>query len=199
MKRSLTLWNGIRENVSFRHTESLFNHCKFCHQPGGWPQQQKKLPNLFSREYQHKRLKDQGVYVHPCRGWPNNILCSLIRSASCNSEECWQRSWWISHLLSIETTGSGQEGVWTRLCWFRFVEWKRHLCMRQVGTERNCSTSQESTHSISAKLLGAINASEPIANVLRGFWLCPACVGMHIVRVAEAPWVSDVIQNRNFF
>ena len=39
------------------------------------------------------------------------------------------------------------------------------VCMRQVGTERNGSTSQVSTHSTtSAKLLGAINTSA-IANV----------------------------------
>jgi hypothetical protein len=27
-----------------------------------------------------------------------------------------------------------------------------------------------------------------------GFWMCPACIGMHIAQVAEASWVSDVIK-----
>jgi hypothetical protein len=30
---------------------------------------------------------------------------------------------------------------------------------------------------------------------MTGFWLCPACIGMHIAQVAEASWLSNVIQN----
>ena len=50
------------------------------------------------------------------------------------------------------------------MLWLQFVEWKQHLCMLQVGTEWNGRTSQVSTHKTSAKLLGAINASEPTEN-----------------------------------
>ena len=27
-----------------------------------------------------------------------------------------------------------------------------------------------------------------------GFWIGPACIGMHIAEIAEASWVSDVIK-----
>ena len=30
---------------------------------------------------------------------------------------------------------------------------------------------------------------------MKGFWLCPACIGMHISQLAETSWVSNVIQN----
>jgi hypothetical protein len=29
---------------------------------------------------------------------------------------------------------------------------------------------------------------------MTGFWMCPACICMHIAQIAEALWVSDVIK-----
>ena len=65
-QRSVTRRNGIRENVSLVSTPKTGK--SVC------------LPSLLP--WWRSRIHD----------WPTNILLSLIRSANCNSEECWQRS-----------------------------------------------------------------------------------------------------------
>ena len=180
-QRSVTCRNRIRENVSFKYTEPFFNHFKFRHQEDDHNSNRHSLISL-----------EESINT---KDWKIRVFTFILAVVEVNSRllayQLFTKSDSLSHLQFRRMLAK-------ELMDFLFVvsnRDKKKRSRRSIDAvapicgvlEWNGSPSQVSTQNTSAKLLGCNKRIRTYCKCMKGFRLCPACVGMHIAQVAEAP------------
>ncbi|KAI2500665.1 Transposase IS4 [Fragilaria crotonensis] len=187
-QRSVTRRSGIRENVSFVYTEPFFNHFKFRHQVDDHNNARHSPISLE----ESINTKDWKIRVFTFILAVVEVNARLAHSYFSQSDTLSQLE--FRRLLAKElmefsfvvNTGTRKRtrrsmepvasvcgvetapvyaGNWTGTQWqFLSTKYPQHIC-KTVGCKKRIRT---------------------YCKCMIGFWMCPACIGMHIAQIAEA-------------
>ena len=188
-QRSITLRNGIRENVSFKYIKPSFNHFKFCYQ----------VDDHNNRSHSPISLEESINTID----WKIRVFTFILAMVEVNSRLAYQYFTQSDSLSPLQFRRMLAKELMDFSCVVnrgnkkrssRSVDAVAPICgvdMATVyatswnGTEWTYLSSKYPQHI--CKTVGCNKRIRTYCKCMRGFCLCPACVRMHIAQVAEAP------------
>jgi hypothetical protein len=188
-QRSVTRRSGIRENVSFKYTEPFFNHFKFRHQVDD-----------------HNNNRHSPISLEESintKDWKIRVFTFILAVVEVNARLAYQfftksdsplsqlqfRRLLAKELMDFSFVVNRDNRKRKR----RSIEAVAPICGVETapvyatswnGTEWHYLSSKYPQHF--CKTVGCNKRIRTYCKCMKGFWLCPACIGMHIAQVAEA-------------
>jgi hypothetical protein len=187
-QRSVTRRSGIRENVSFNYTEPFFNHFKFRHQVDD-----------------HNNNRHSPISLEESistKDWKIRVFTFILAVIEVNARLAYQfftqsdslsqlqfRRLLAKQLMDFSFVvnrgnrkrSRGSVDAVAPICG---VETAPVYATSWNGTEWRYLAGKYPQHF--CKTVGCNKRIRTYCRCMKGYWLCPACIGMHIAQVAEA-------------
>ena len=187
-QRSVTRQSGIRENVSFKYTEPFFNHFKFRHQVDDH-NNNRHSPISLEESINTKDWKIRVFTFILAVVEVNSRLAYKFFTQSDSLSQLQFRRLLAKELMDFSFVVNRDNRKRSR----RSMEAVAPTCGVETapvyattwsGTEWRYLSSKYPQHF--CKTVGCNKRIRTYCKCMKGFWLCPACIGMHIAQVAEA-------------
>ncbi len=162
---------------------------------GWWPQQCLSLSNIIGVECHHQGLEDKSIHLYPCcgRGECTTRPALIFSLSDAPIQLDFRQSLLAKELMDflfVVNAGKKKRLRWSMkpvasVCG---VETAPVYAGSWTGTQWQFLTSKYPQKI--CKTAGCKKQIRTCCKCMIGFWVCPACIGMHIAEIAEALWVN---------